>query len=171
MSVGSLRTLNLPGGARLQVLVDAALSGVNAGQLPADAQVVIALDMLGADSTRPAFGAGVREALGDQLWAIFTDADDSTQLCHDLLLAAYVASGLLDRGCPVVVCTTPARVELLAAAVLLVRGFSQPMAIEVVRTVLPDAFPEIDDEVALAAIDHVRLEREALGANASRNSL
>jgi hypothetical protein len=121
---------------------------------------VLAIDSATKSGGEPALDPAARAALGNRVWATFFEADDASQRSEDLLLAAYLASGLLDRGQPVFLCVSAVvGVELLAAAMLLVRGLSQPAAIAKVQALIPDAFPEIDDEIALAAIDEAHRAR------------
>ena len=158
-------TLHLAADRELRLVLEGDVSKVRLEELPVGGQVVLAIDSSTVNDREAALEPRVRNSLGDRVWATFFDARDPSQMCEDLLLAAYLASGLLDRGATVVlVVSAAAGVELLAAAVLLVRGFSQPAAITAIRAALPDAFPEIDNELALAAIDEARRAREAHAA-------
>lgn len=155
-------TLLLRGGQVLHLMLD---RHAQFDALPPDSQVVLAIESTVTDYRQLGFDADARAALGDRVWVTFFDAGDASQRSEDLLLTAYLVSGLLDRGRPVVLFATAAAfLELLAAAVLLVRGHSQPGAIAEVQKVRPDAFPEIDDEIALAAIDDAHRARAARAA-------
>jgi hypothetical protein len=156
MNVVGLTIAGLPN-SQLGVVPEGDLRRLHLKGVDPEVHVVFAVDQHSMSGEEAMFEFAARLALGSRAHVTLFNPGDARQMCRDLLACARVTAELLERGERVLLgASATAGVELLAAAVLLEMGLSQPSAIGVVRQALPDALPDVHDEVTVAVIDELR---------------
>lgn len=140
----------------MSLVLEPDVRAVHLKELPHAIPVLFAVDAQSMPGDCAVFRLGVRLVLGRRAHVRFFESFGPRQMCGVTAALAKLCIGLLEQSDLIACMSGEGSAELLAAAVLLERGRCQPDAIAEVREVLPDAFPDIDSEIAVAVVDELR---------------